>query len=568
MSSKNVVFMITANSENKKEYQYSVSSWKYFCEKNDAQLILLDKTIIDQSKMHIIFQRYYLFDMLENSDVDYDQVLMVDADTIVHPACPNFFDMTDDKYCMVHDDGSYDWILRGMEHYKKYLFKDEWFDFWEYGNGGFQIVNKNHKEFFKEMIKLYFENKELIDSLVDKFGIGRDQTILNFMLKRHNIDVKLLPYEYNMTCMPKKEIIGDDMLHTRIGHVMHFNGLPDKEKSVPVWMEATWRHLYGSLTNTKYKIDNDFQKSELSTLLKINPIHRKVIFRAKAKWGSSINRGEEISNHLKSLGYDTMYTEGVGVGNGGITYSLPNDTRDSTIVVLKDMHQDEFVMLKNNGNKIIIDVIDCIANGDYTMEQIYKWPFMDGLIVPTEQLAVEARILRPDLEVAVLYHHWDKKHLKNIEHYKNTEEYKFRLAYIGSPAGHFHKDQIENLTAVHEWEKMTSTSPYYTCHYSVRLENDPQFLYKPNTKISVAAAVGANVIHSRDLSLKNLLPDDYPYYTDTDLESVQKMAKYAEETFDSEIWHTGLEMMRELKERTSLERIAGVDYVKFLRKFN
>ena len=83
---------------------------------------------------------------------------------------------------------------------------------------------------------------------------------------------------------------------------------------------------------------------------------------------------------------------------------------------------------------------------------------------------------------------------------------------------------------------MTSTSPYYTCHYSVRPENDPQFLYKPNTKASVAAAVGANVIHSRDLSLKNLVPDDYPYYTDTDLESVQKMAKYAEETFDSEIF--------------------------------
>ena len=58
MSAKNIVFMININSENKKEYEYSISSWKYFCEKNNAMLFLLDKTVIDQSEMHIIFQRY------------------------------------------------------------------------------------------------------------------------------------------------------------------------------------------------------------------------------------------------------------------------------------------------------------------------------------------------------------------------------------------------------------------------------------------------------------------------------------------------------------------------------
>ena len=57
MSAKNIVFMISINSENKKEYEYSISSWKYFCEKNNAMLFLLDKTVIDQSEMHIIFQK-------------------------------------------------------------------------------------------------------------------------------------------------------------------------------------------------------------------------------------------------------------------------------------------------------------------------------------------------------------------------------------------------------------------------------------------------------------------------------------------------------------------------------
>jgi len=246
---KNIVFMLAINAESKKEYQYSINSWKHFCEKNDAELFLLENPVVDTNDMHVIFQRYYLFDMLDHNEIDYNQVLIVDADTIVHPDCPNFFNMTDNKYCLVHDDGSYDWILRGMEHYKKHLFPNDWLDFWDYGNGGFQIVNKTHRVFFKEMIELYCGHKQLIHDLVAKYGIGRDQTILNLMLSKHDIDVKLLPYEYNMTCMLKKEILGEDMLHAKLGYIMHFNGIPEKETSVPFWMEKTYKYLYGDLIN-------------------------------------------------------------------------------------------------------------------------------------------------------------------------------------------------------------------------------------------------------------------------------------------------------------------------------
>jgi lipopolysaccharide biosynthesis glycosyltransferase len=95
------------------------------------------------------------------------------------------------------------------------------------------------------MRKLYFENAELINNTKDKYGIGADQTILNFMLRRHNIDVKLLPYKYNATCMHKKELIGEDMLHTKLTYVMHFNGLPNKKQTVPHWMKKTYEYLYG-----------------------------------------------------------------------------------------------------------------------------------------------------------------------------------------------------------------------------------------------------------------------------------------------------------------------------------
>ena len=244
---KNTVFIIAVKNDGqlKPEYEISIESWKRCCSKNDTQMFLLEEALVPMDEMHIIWQRYFMFDIFDSNEIESNQTLIVDADTIVHPDCPNFFNETEDKYCLVHDDGSYDWILRGMEHYSKYVYDGAWFDFWKYGNSGFQIVNNTHREFFDYMREFYFENNEIIRSIQDNYGIGTDQTPLNYNLTLKNIPVKLLSYKYNMTCMLKKEILADDMLHTKIGWVMHFNGLPDKEKSVPYWMEKTYRYLYG-----------------------------------------------------------------------------------------------------------------------------------------------------------------------------------------------------------------------------------------------------------------------------------------------------------------------------------
>jgi hypothetical protein len=244
---KNTVFIIAVKKDGqlKSEYEISIESWKSWCNKNDVQMFLLEEPLVPMNEMHIIWQRYFMFDIFDSNEIESDQTLIVDADTIVHPDCPNFFNETEGKYCLVHDDGSYDWILRGMEHYSKYVYNGAWFDFWKYGNSGFQIVNNTHREFFNYMREFYFENNEMIRSIQDNYGIGTDQTPLNYNLILKNIPVKLLSYKYNMTCMIKKEILADDMLFTKLGWVYHFNGLPDKDKSVPHWMEKTYRYLYG-----------------------------------------------------------------------------------------------------------------------------------------------------------------------------------------------------------------------------------------------------------------------------------------------------------------------------------
>ena len=93
---KNVVFFTNidlANGRNS-SYDYSIQSWKNFCDKNDCELIVWEDLIYPVDYMKITWQRYYLFDILDSNDIDYDQILMVDADTIVHPDCTNFFKQT------------------------------------------------------------------------------------------------------------------------------------------------------------------------------------------------------------------------------------------------------------------------------------------------------------------------------------------------------------------------------------------------------------------------------------------------------------------------------------------
>ena len=172
---------------------------------------------------------------------------MVDADTIVHPDCPNFFEMTEDKYVGVHNEGSYDWILRSIENYSKHIFDNKMIDWWKYINGGFQIVNKKHRQFFQDIISFYFSNQGNLIKMQETFHTGTDQTPLNFLLDLYNIDVKLFSYEFNMCDMVRKEILDEDLTMTKIGWVYHFNSIPNQKdcEVTNSWIKKTYEGLYG-----------------------------------------------------------------------------------------------------------------------------------------------------------------------------------------------------------------------------------------------------------------------------------------------------------------------------------
>ena len=244
---KNIVFIPNVKGTDEKRlrevaYDLSIKSWQHWCKKNNCELMIMEDLIHDYDEMKITWQRYYVLELLENSGIEYDQVLMIDADTIVHPDCPNFFDLTEHKYTGVRNYGSMDWVLRSIENYGHHFFNKKTIPFEYYINGGFHIVNKNHKQFLQEVIKFYWENKDNLLQIQNTWQCGTDQTPINFLLREHNIDLKVLPYEFNMQDMMRLEVLGQDMLHTRHGWIYHFNcGVKPHPRA---WMEATYNYLY------------------------------------------------------------------------------------------------------------------------------------------------------------------------------------------------------------------------------------------------------------------------------------------------------------------------------------
>ena len=252
---KNIVFIpaIDAGRGRHHAYQYSINSWKSWAEKNDAEVLVWDTPLYEWGDMTIPWQRYHLFKILEHNDINYDQVLMVDSDTIVHPNTPNFFKMTDRKYCGVLDNGCWEWTGRSLRHYKD-LFDNFKLERGLYINGGFQIVNENHKEFFNEVLDFYFKNQ---DTLVkkQKAGLSTDQTPINYLLQIKNVDLKLLPQTYNLHHMSSKNLLnfgqswwGDSLENLyEQAWVYHFNAIPRNQlnRDSIYFIKRAHEELYG-----------------------------------------------------------------------------------------------------------------------------------------------------------------------------------------------------------------------------------------------------------------------------------------------------------------------------------
>ncbi len=252
----NIVFIpnIDLGNGRNNPYHYSIKSWQKWCDKNNVKLIEWKDPIIDPSHFKVTLQRWWVLDILENNNIDYDQVLMVDADTIIHPNCPNFFNETNNKFSAILNNGCYEWTCRSIREWRK-LFPDQPnVPVWKYINGGFVIGNKSTKYIYDEIKNFYLNNINTINDLTTQIKAGTDQTIINYIIQKNKFDINYLPECYNLQDLFRKNLLhipgnswfSDELHFINAGWIYHFNAIPQNPRHVDYWMERTYNHLYKS----------------------------------------------------------------------------------------------------------------------------------------------------------------------------------------------------------------------------------------------------------------------------------------------------------------------------------
>lgn len=266
---KNVIFWTGVKSNNTQHIQkyqygdyswmeYSKLTWQYWAEKNNCYFIEYDKTYHeDIFKYKVAWQRWFdVFDFIESKSIyDYDQILNVDASIMAKWDMPNIFNDTEHKFCSIRANENMQWTYDSMMGYAD-MFPDVSFRCNDYFMGGYRIFNKSHKKLFDDIKTFYYENfDEIIKRETMTVKRGTDQPVVNYLLRKYNTDIKLLPTVYGASHLYRKEVLihnwqlNEDMTphFIKYFYTWIFSGFSDRGDTRSNLMKQTWnivKHNY------------------------------------------------------------------------------------------------------------------------------------------------------------------------------------------------------------------------------------------------------------------------------------------------------------------------------------
>jgi len=220
---KNIVFFTTMDQapDNMEYKKWCLESWKHWCNKHDADIFVLDTPLYSKELMKPTWQRWHVLEILEANDIEYDQVALVDADTLIHPDAPNFFELTNHEFSAVQDDLMVEWVHNSIQGYKDF-FPDVNIDWTKYFNCGFVVINEKHKDLCKHITDFYYANlEELRNRQHNTLKKGSDQTPVNYMANKFG-KVNFLNKKWNFTHLHLRGVLNE--LLPEVGYIYHFNG--------------------------------------------------------------------------------------------------------------------------------------------------------------------------------------------------------------------------------------------------------------------------------------------------------------------------------------------------------
>jgi len=247
--------------------------------------------------------------------------------------------------------------------------------------------------------------------------------------------------------------------------------------------------------------------------------------------GSTIMGADQIAAGLAARGWDAL---SIGVRD-------LSTVRNGVLVFIKTSRLDHLLLARARGNRLALDVQDTVV----FKRRIKNRRLYDALIFKNRrQLADFGRPGRLD---RVIYHQWDPRYSLH-----QAPGDRLSVGYLGLPRSLDLWGELPGVECVEDG--YFDAADRFNCHLSVRSPGR-ETLYKPNCKVSTAAACGAALITTRDLSTVELLGEDYPYYCAPERESILAAIERARATFGGAEHHAALDRLRAVRELTGIERV-------------
>ena len=225
----------------------SKKAWEYWCKKNDCELVIYDTPLIeDTSKFRVTVQRWFdVFNLLEEKNIDYNQIAMIDAAYIPKWDCPNFFELTDDKFCVTEELDNLKWVYESIQGYKE-VFDNYKLDVFDYFNTGLVIFNKSHKSIFENFKQFFLENSDEILNIQKNIRRGTDQTPVNYFMRMNGVEIKFLNRGYRVSHLPRKDLLSHNWqlnedktpFFIKYGYVWGFSGFDKTQRNK--LMQQVW----------------------------------------------------------------------------------------------------------------------------------------------------------------------------------------------------------------------------------------------------------------------------------------------------------------------------------------
>lgn len=296
---------------------------------------------------------------------------------------------------------------------------------------------------------------------------------------------------------------------------------------------------------------------------------KKIIFLVQDdNCGATFLLGKMLKHGLTHY---NVVSEIVLVNNYQPDVSILDNVKDSLVFIYKHVpHKLFLAKLKENNNKLVMDVVDEYIRPNSTPESLYSYELFDGVIVRASRILKE-HTLPPHLETKYIPHHWDIRlqdldtSTKTIKKPMVTINDARDMPYIRLLIEQNHVDYIGGFS-YYEFAELTSRLNQYSLYYNVRSTDSIAYKYKPATKLVTASALNTPLITNYDWAIQDLIPSDYPFLTEgKDYEEIVNMVNTFPEPGSKE-YKYALDILKDVKVKTAMINLIP-EYLEFYKRF-